>query len=179
MIVEFADIEIDCERFELRRNGEISAVEPLILELIIYLAKHPNQLFSKDDLVKHIWNGRVVSDSTVSSAIKSARQCLGDDGKAQRYIQTVHGRGFRFKASADIANDLNIRQSSTIIDPSLILLPFKVLSGDQQSEKLVQSLSVSIETMLTRVPLLKISSASVLSEPLADSPRQIHEKFGN
>ena len=178
MIVKFADIEIDCDRFELRRSGEICAIEPLILELIIHLSQHPNQLFSKDDLVKLIWNGRVVSDSTVSSAIKSARQSLGDDGKAQRYIQTVHGRGFRFKVSTNTVNNLNISPTSKAVDPSLILLPFKVLSGNQRSENLIKSISTSIETMLTRVPLLRISSESVVTEPQAQTPRQIHEKLG-
>ncbi len=178
MILKFANIVIDCERFELRRNNEIIPVEPLILDLIVFLARHSEQLFSRDELIEQVWDGRVVSDSTVSGAIKSARQVLGDDGKTQRYIQTVHGRGFRFKAAIEAINQIDPRQSTKKLDPSLIVLPFKVFNADEQTENFVQQMIAGIESILTRVPLLKISSDMTLINDQQDSPRQIHEKLG-
>ena len=96
MVFSFEDIEIDTQRFELRRGGELVSTEPLIFDLIVHLVQHADELFSRDDLITAVWQGRVVSDATVSSAIKSARKTLGDDGITQKYIKTVHGRGFKF-----------------------------------------------------------------------------------
>src|SRR4030095_5101135 len=42
------------------------------------------------------WHTRFVTDSALSSRIKSARRAIGDDGQAQRLIRTVHGRGYQF-----------------------------------------------------------------------------------
>ena len=55
-------------------------------------------MVSKEEIVETVWSGRFVSDSAVSSRIKSARRALGDDGKEQRFIRTLHGQGFRFLA---------------------------------------------------------------------------------
>ncbi len=178
MNIKFADIEIDHDRFELRRNGETIAVEPLILDLIIFLARHPGQLFSRDELMNQVWNGRIVSDSTISSAIKSARQVLGDNGKTQRFIQTVHGRGFRFKSTSAAFSSTDLKQAAKSQDPSLVVFPFRVLNADEQAKNLIQSITTTIETILTRVPLLKINSNTAFTNQREDSPRQLHEKQG-
>jgi TolB-like protein len=90
---------------------------------------------SKDEIVEKVWDGRVVSDSAIASRVKSARQAIGDDGKAQRFIRTLHGQGFRFiaevrPAQAPQATDLPALQP---VDhgsrPSIAVLPFRLV-GD-------------------------------------------------
>jgi len=90
------DFVVDVRRFELRQSDRLLSVEPQVLSLLILLIENRDRLVSKDELVATVWNGRAVSDSAISSRIKSARQLLGDDGDAQRLIRTIHGRGFRF-----------------------------------------------------------------------------------
>jgi DNA-binding winged helix-turn-helix (wHTH) protein/TolB-like protein/Flp pilus assembly protein TadD len=94
--IRFADCELDMATFELRRDGQRQAVEPQVFDLLVYLARHPDRLISKDELIEKVWGGRAVSDAALSSRIKSARRAIGDDGDQQRLIRTVHGRGFRF-----------------------------------------------------------------------------------
>lgn len=96
MIYAFDQFTIDTDAFEIRRDGELLSVEPQVLELLMLLVKHHDRVLSKDELFAQIWRERVVSDTTLSSRIKSARRLLGDDGSRQRYIRTVYGRGFRF-----------------------------------------------------------------------------------
>ncbi len=60
--------------------------------LLALLVENRERLVSKDEIVEKVWDGRVVSDAAVASRVKSARQALGDDGKAQRFIKTIHGR---------------------------------------------------------------------------------------
>src|SRR6476646_9831309 len=94
---------LDLRKFELRQNDRLLSVEPQVLSLIFHLVENRERLVSKDELVATVWGGRAISDSAISSRIKSARKLLGDDGEAQRLIRTVHGKGFRFvgEAAAD------------------------------------------------------------------------------
>ena len=72
----FDDVEIDLARYELRRAGARVPVEPKVFDLIAYLAGNANRLISKDEMIEHVWSGRIVSDAALSSAIKSARAAL-------------------------------------------------------------------------------------------------------
>ena len=87
---------IDPEAYETREEGVSVPVEPQVLELLVFLIENRQRAVSKDEIIERIWKGRIVSDATLSSRIKAARQALGDDGSAQRLIRTIHGRGFRF-----------------------------------------------------------------------------------
>ncbi|HEY8004285.1 MAG TPA: winged helix-turn-helix domain-containing protein [Phenylobacterium sp.] len=96
MIHRFDAFEIDTGQVELRRDGARVAVEPQVFALLTLLVENRARMVSKDEIIEAVWNGRFVSDSALSSRIKSARQALDDDGTAQRWIRTIHGQGFRF-----------------------------------------------------------------------------------
>ncbi len=101
MIYRFGEFEYHSATRELHRNGEIVPVEPQVFSLIGLLIERRDRVVSKDELIESVWEGRFISDTAVSSRVKSARQALGDDGKAQQYIKTVHGAGFRFVATVE------------------------------------------------------------------------------
>lgn len=96
VIYAFGNCRIDSTRFEILRDGRPMAVEPQVLELLIALVEQRERVVSKDALLEKVWKRRIVSDTTLSSRIKSARQVIGDDGTRQDLIRTIHGRGFRF-----------------------------------------------------------------------------------
>ncbi|SIO23312.1 TolB amino-terminal domain-containing protein [Parasphingorhabdus marina DSM 22363] len=103
-VYRFEGFELDLRLQELRRNGAPVHVEPQVFALLALLIANGDRMISKQELLDHVWDGRTVSDSAVNSRIRSARTILGDDGKAQRLIRTVHNRGFRFagKLSEDV-----------------------------------------------------------------------------
>ena len=101
-VVRFGNCEIDLDRFEIRRDGADVHVEPQVFDLIAYLVRHRDRMVAKSELLDHIWCGRFVSDSALSTRVKAARAALGDDGHKQATIRTVHARGFRFVA--DVAD---------------------------------------------------------------------------
>jgi TolB-like protein len=118
---------LDLRKFELRKNDHVLSAEPQVLSLLFLLVENRDRLVSKDELVATIWGGRAISDSAISSRIKSARQLLGDDGEAQRLIRTVHGKGFRFvgEVSACEAEVTSLRLLDPIHSkPSIAVLPF-------------------------------------------------------
>ncbi|MEM9570526.1 MAG: alpha/beta fold hydrolase [Pseudomonadota bacterium] len=106
MRYQFGEFYLCSETFELRSSAGLVSIEPQVFNLLVHLLEHRDRVISKEELIEAIWDGRFVSDWTVSSRIKSARKALGDDGRTQKYIKTVHGRGVRFIANVtSLAND--------------------------------------------------------------------------
>src|SRR5260370_4944563 len=71
-------------------------IEPQVFDLLVHLVSHRDRIVSKDELFDAVWQGRIVSEATLSSRISAARRVLGDSGNDQTLIRTVHKRGFRF-----------------------------------------------------------------------------------
>jgi DNA-binding winged helix-turn-helix (wHTH) protein/hemoglobin-like flavoprotein len=92
----FSDCELDDGALTLRRAGKQVAAQPLVLELLLYLLRHRERVVTREELAAEVWRARVVGDAALARAVRKAREAIGDDGDAQRLIQTVHGRGFRF-----------------------------------------------------------------------------------
>ncbi len=184
----FSNIIIDTEKFELRQNGDVIAVEPQIFDLLLYFVTHPNTVFSRDDLMKSVWKEKIVSDATISSAIKVARKCIGDDGTTQKYIKTVHGRGFQFIGNIEKKQNINNaykinnknKNHTNFPEISLLILPFQLLSGLKENNTLSVAVASDIERLLTRVPLLNISSESYHYSQMKLRPtaRKIYEEIG-
>jgi formylglycine-generating enzyme required for sulfatase activity len=95
---------IDPDAYEIRRDGTPIRVEPQVFDLLVLLIRNRQRPLSKDQIIESIWDGRSVSDATLSSRIRTARQVLGDDGSTQRLIRTIHGRGFRFVGDVEEVN---------------------------------------------------------------------------
>lgn len=95
-VFRFEGFELDSARFELKFEGTPVHVEPQVLSLLILLAENHERMVSKDEVIDKIWDGRIVSESAVAARIMAARKAIGDDGRDQRLIRTIHGRGFRF-----------------------------------------------------------------------------------
>lgn len=96
MSLAFEDFELDPARVELRRGDVRVPLEPQVFNLLAHLVTHHDRVVTKEELVAEVWGGRFVSETAVTGRVKQVRQVLGDDGKAQRLIRTVHGRGYRF-----------------------------------------------------------------------------------
>lgn len=98
MIYRFGSCRLDTDRVRLTRDGADVHVEPQVFALLQLLAERQGTVVRKEDLLDQIWGTRFVSESALTSRIRSARQAVGDDGTAQRVIRTVHGRGYELVA---------------------------------------------------------------------------------
>jgi DNA-binding winged helix-turn-helix (wHTH) protein/alpha-beta hydrolase superfamily lysophospholipase len=104
VIFRFENHVLDADRRELSRGSEQIAVEPQVFDLLLYLVQNRERVVSKDDLIAAVWDGRIVSDSTLTSRINAARKALGDSGKEQRLIRTVARKGLRFVGDVEDAD---------------------------------------------------------------------------
>src|SRR5687767_13413775 len=71
-------------------------MQPQVFDVLEYLIRHRDRVVSKDDLLAAVWNGRIISDSGLTSRISAARTAIGDSGEAQRLIRTLPRKGIRF-----------------------------------------------------------------------------------
>ena len=101
MYLRFTDFEIDIARHELRRAGTIVHIEPQVFDLLVHLIRNRDRTVGKDELFDVIWEGRIVSEATLSSRISAVRRALRDSGNDQSLIRTVYKRGFRFVGDVD------------------------------------------------------------------------------
>ena len=117
MLYRFNDIEINLEQYEIRDQDKILSVEPKVFDLIVYLIEHRVRIISRDELFEQVWQGRTVSDTSLSNHIKSARKLLGDSGELQQVIKTVRSRGYQFIADIteiNTSNSLNPEKKATV-----------------------------------------------------------------
>jgi adenylate cyclase len=100
----FDTYSLDTETLELKSGVDTITAEPQVFMLLQYLIENRERVVSRDDIIDAVWDGRIVSDSALTYAIKEARRLVGDDGKAQAVIRTLPRRGFRFVAEVSVAN---------------------------------------------------------------------------
>ena len=191
MIYRFDHFELDMARFELRENGAVQPLEPQVFALLAYLVEHRERLVPKSELFEKLWDGRIVTDSTLTSRVKSARQALGDSGKAQRFIKTMHGKGFRFIADVQFAHSTSLVLPGesgekpdvgieTAQRPSIAVLPFRSPADAGPYDTLADGLAHELITELARLRwLLVIARGSSFRFREADLDlRQVGQLLG-
>src|SRR5262249_10429510 len=100
---------LDTDTRELRRGYESVAVEPQVLDLLVYLVENRDRVVSKDDLIASVWGGRIVSDAALTSRVYAARKAVGDTGRDQKLIRTISRKGLRFVGQMDTRSADQIR----------------------------------------------------------------------
>lgn len=100
-VFEFGEFKLDCDRFELRRAGQILRLEKKPMELLILLAASEGHLVSRQEISDRLWGGEVFVDTEhgINTAIRKIRRVLADDPEQPHFVQTVTGKGYRFIAS--------------------------------------------------------------------------------
>ncbi|WP_310473703.1 winged helix-turn-helix domain-containing protein [Sandarakinorhabdus sp.] len=176
MNYRFGPYALDTQRFELHAHGVMVQAEPQVLALLIMLIANRHRLVDKDELIASVWQGRFISDAAISSRIKSARQLVGDTGKSQHVIRTIHGRGFRFVAELDSApaaavpiTEVPVAAAAEMKRPAIAVLPFAGLGDLAALQITTHALPQEIIRELARLRwLLVIASASAFQYSSAE-----------
>ncbi|MCR5685380.1 MAG: response regulator transcription factor [Lachnospiraceae bacterium] len=94
-IVRYPDLEVSLSNYSVKYMGRIIEMPPKELELLYYLASHPNQVFTREQLLDRIWDYDYIGDSrTVDVHIKRLREKIHDHDKWA--ISTVWRVGYKF-----------------------------------------------------------------------------------
>ena len=162
MALAFGDHRLDIARRELRRGAEIVALEPKAFDLLVFLVQNRDRVVSKDDLLWAVWDGRIVSESALTTRINAVRRALGDDGASQRLVRTVNRKGFRFVGEvAEIPDGPAAAAEmpeARADKPSLTVLPFQNLSGDPAQDYFALGIVEEITFAIARFPWLRVAA---------------------
>ncbi|MCC8938144.1 winged helix-turn-helix domain-containing protein [Bradyrhizobium sp. Arg68] len=159
MPYRFNDFTLDPERRELRRGGALVAVEPQVFDLLEFLIGARDRVVSRDEVLAAVWQGRIVSEATLSSRVNAARSAIGDNGEEQRLIRTLPRKGLRFVGDVreDTAPDRPIAESPRSSEgPSIAVLPFTNMSGDPEQDYFADGIAEDITTALARCSRLTV-----------------------
>lgn len=97
-ILEIRGLKIDQTARRVYVDGEEKAFTGKEFEVLLFLAKNPNHVFSKEDLFREIWGMESFGDiATVTVHIKKIREKIEYDTQNPQYIETIWGVGYRFK----------------------------------------------------------------------------------
>jgi DNA-binding winged helix-turn-helix (wHTH) protein len=94
----FEEYVFDTDLRELRRGAKVISVAPQVFDLLDYLIRNRDCVVSKDDLIRTVWKGRIVSDVALTTRLNAVRSAIGDTGEKQHLIKTLPRKGFRFVA---------------------------------------------------------------------------------
>ncbi len=159
MIYRFTNFELDTDRHELRASGVHVPAEPQVFALLRLLVENCGRTVTKDDILTTVWGGRIVSDSALSSRIKSVRKSIGDDGRAQALIRTVHGIGFCFVANVTTRVMISLPEVESTPDvepvpqsrPSIAILPFQCPGASEPEFPIAEALPADLIAALSRL----------------------------
>ena len=97
-VIQFENLSLDMSRYELKVKGKVVEAPPKELELLAYLAGHPNRVFTRDQLLDEVWGFEYYGDSrTIDVHIKRLREKL-EGASDQWSLKTVWGVGYKFEA---------------------------------------------------------------------------------
>ena len=97
------------ERNLLETSGDSHHLEPKVMDALLLLADRDGEVVTKNDLIDGVWEGRIISEGTLTNTIAELRSALGDDARHPTYIETIPKRGYRLicpveEISADVSD---------------------------------------------------------------------------
>ena len=158
----FEGYALDLQRRELRLGDQLIPVEPQVFDVLDYLIRNRDKVVTKDDIFAAVWQGRIVSETALTSRINAARAAIGDTGEDQNLIRTVRGKGYRFVGAVREKDEsvAAVPASPVITLPppaltlpdrlSIAVLPFTNMSGDPQQDYFADGITEDIITALAR-----------------------------
>ena len=170
-LLRFGDFELDSKAGELRRNGDLIHLAPQPFKVLELLVQRSGEVLTRAEVRDHVWCGDTLVDfeQGLNFCVRQIREALGDTADAPRFIETLPRRGYRFLmpvAGAPPVEDGKPR--------ALIVLPFRMLRADPETEFLAFSLPEALTGSLTGLRSLVVRSSMAAARFPADAePRRI------
>jgi DNA-binding winged helix-turn-helix (wHTH) protein len=106
----------------VEKEGKTWHLEPKVMQVLVHLASHPNEVLSKDRLLEAVWHNTFVGDDVLVRCISEIRYVFGDDPKSSRVIQTIPKGGYRLIApvTVDIQTSIEPAKFTTASPESVV-----------------------------------------------------------
>jgi len=174
MRTAFNGCVVDSELRSLDRGGVAVSIEPKAFDLLVFLMENRDRVVKKEELIEAIWDGRNVSDASLTTAIRSVRKAIDvDDGMSA--IRTLPRIGYHFTATVDdltlgqqdngaspsppkeIHAPASSRANGLPQKPSIAVVPFDYLTGDDVRDPFTEGLTEDLITGLSQFKELAVT----------------------
>jgi len=127
------------------------------MDLLVYLARHPGEVVSKDRILEHVWQKRFVAESVLSRSVADLRRLLGDEAGQPRVIETIAKRGYRLVAKVDPLTPASRGSAGAVgTRPSISVLPFLDLGPSRDQEYFCDGLAEELTNRLAQLRGLRV-----------------------
>src|SRR5262249_52346628 len=151
----FGAFELNSGTGELRQRGDLIKLAPQPFKVLDLLAHRRGEIVLRTEIRDHVWSGDTFVDfeQGLNFCIRQIREVLGDNADAPRFIETIPRRGYRFLmpvTGSEPARPTRVTR--------LIVLPFRMLRPDSETEFLGFSLPEAVTSSLGGLQSLVVRS---------------------
>ena len=167
-IYSFRNCLLNTVERRVMRHGQLLDLTPRTFDVLQLLVERSGEIVTKDEMLGKVWDGSFVEEANLPVHISKLRSLLGET-RAEHFIETVHGTGYRFvspvecvtpeswKTQNPSANGhLNGHAPHTSSPNSIAVLPFRNGSDDAEIDYLSDGLTESLINGLAGLPNLKV-----------------------
>src|SRR5579862_8636509 len=164
-ILRFDSFELDTGSGELRRHGDRIKLPPQPFRVLELLVRRSGEILTRDEIREHVWCNDTFVDfeQGLNFCIRQIREALGDAADSPRFIETLPRRGYRFLMPVKAAEGGQRRKVTR-----LIVLPFRMLRTDPDTEFLAFSLPDALTASLSGLESLVVRSSMAAARFVAD-----------
>lgn len=158
--LRFGAFELDTAAGELRRNGDRIKLPPQPFRVLELLARRSGAVVTRDEIRDRIWRDDTFVDfeQGLNFCIRQIREAVGDTAGAPRFIETLPRRGYRFLIPIEMPSLVQPK-----VVPRLIVLPFRILRPDPETDFLAFSLPDALTTSLSALKSVVVRSSLAAS----------------
>lgn len=166
-VLRFGAFELNPQSGELRKDGELIKLPPQPFKVLALLAQRNGEIIARAEIRQQIWSDEtfVDFDQGLNFCIRQIREALGDDAEAPLYLETLPRRGYRFLMPIALPT-----AGPAVPVARLIVLPFRMLRPDPETEFLAFSLPDAITSSLSGLESLVVRSSIAASRFAGETP---------
>ena len=155
--MRFESFELDSGAGELRRNGDRIKLPPQPFRVLELLVRRSGEVLTRAEIRERVWREDTFVDfeQGLNFCIRQIREAVGDTAGTPRFIETLPKRGYRFLVPVEIAAPAAAAKTAT----RLIVLPFRILRPDPETDFLAFSLPDALTTSLSALKSLIVRSS--------------------
>jgi len=155
-ILRFSGFELRTVPVELRLNGDLVKLPPQPLKVLELLVRRSGEVLTRNEIRDHVWCGDTFVDfeQGLNFCIRQIREALGDHADAPRFVETLPRRGYRFLMPVT-----EVSASQPVKVTRLIVLPFRMLRADPETDFLAFSLPDALTLSLSGLTSLVVRSS--------------------
>jgi DNA-binding winged helix-turn-helix (wHTH) protein/tetratricopeptide (TPR) repeat protein len=165
-VLRFATFELNSSTGELRQHGDVIKLAPQPFKVLELLACRGGEVVTRTEIRHHVWTSDtfVDFDQGLNFCVRQIREALGDTADAPRFIETLPRRGYRFLMP--VTHETPARPVRVT---RLIVLPFRMLRPDPETEFLAFSLPDALTSTLGGLQSLVVRSSMTAARFASDS----------